>query len=312
MTNPNAVPCGIALPQIFVNEPVNLDLVNSFATAAEALGYDSLWVQERIIGGTNALEPFMLLSYVAGITNTVRLGTSVIIITTRNPILMAKQVSTLDHVSRGRLTVGLALGGRPNQYHLLDAPTEHRVGHFVESLEVMKALWTRPRVDYNGRFWKLEGEEMMPRPIQKPHPPVWFGGRHPDALIRAARYGDGWMGAGSTTTAQFREHVPIVQQALEANGKDPALFPISKRVYVAIDDDEVRAEQRLRDWFGRHYGNADLGSSVSVWGSVSRVVEGLSQVVDAGARMLMLNPAFDQMHHLETLHRDVIPQLRLP
>ncbi|MQF68918.1 LLM class flavin-dependent oxidoreductase [SAR202 cluster bacterium AD-804-J14_MRT_500m] len=312
MTNSNAVPCGIALPQIFVNEPVDMGLVETFAVRAEALGYDSLWVQERLIGGTNALEPLTLLSYVAALTNTIRIGTSVLIATTRNPVHLAKQVGTLDHISRGRLTLGLALGGRPYQYHLLDGPTHHRIGHFIESLEVMKALWIQPHVEYNGRFWNLQGEQMMPHPIQKPHPPIWFGGRHPDALKRAAQYGDGWMGAGSTTTAQFREHVPIIKQALEANGKNPDLFPISKRVYVALDNDEVRAERRLREWFERHYGSADLGSSVSVWGSEARVAEGLAEVVDAGARMLMINSVFDHMFHLETLRSSVLPKIHLP
>lgn len=309
MTNSNAVPCGIALPQIFVNEPVNMGLIETFAIKAEALGYDSLWVQERLIGGTNALEPLTLLSYVAALTNTIRIGTSVLIATTRNPIHLAKQVGTLDHISRGRLTLGIALGGRPHQYHLLDGPKDHRIGHFIESLEVMKALWMQPHAEHVGRFWNLQGEEMMPHPIQKPHPPVWFGGRNPNALRRAARYGDGWMGAGSTTTAQFREHVLILKQALEATGKDPDLFPISKRVYVALDNDEIRAERRLREWFERHYGSADLGSNVSVWGSEARIVEGLSEVVEAGAQMLMINSVFDHMYHLETLHDNVLRKI---
>ena len=153
---------------------------------------------------------------------------------------------------------------------------------------------------------------MEPKPVQKPHPPVWFGGRHPDALRRAVRIGDGWMGAGSTTAEQFEGHVEIVRQNLAASDRDPATFPISKRVYVAIDDDEARAERRLREWFAQWYGNADLGSAVSVWGDVSRCVEGLARVVNGGAQMLMLNPVFDHMEHLDAFQHEVIPQLRLP
>ena len=231
--------------------------------------------------------------------------------TTRNPVLLAKELSTLDHLSRGRLIVGLALGGRPRHYPLLGAPSDRRVRHFVESLRVMKALWEQPRARYKGHFWNLDGEAMEPKPAQKPRPPVWFGGRHPDTLRRAVRYGDGWMGAGSTTTEQFKGHVGTIREALESSCRDPSTFPISKRVYVAVDNDESRAERRLHEWFEQRYGSADLASRVSVWGSASRCVEGLVEIVDAGAQMLMLNPVFDHLEHLEALRQGVIPHLRL-
>ena len=311
MTQHHTVPCGIAIPQVFADGSIDMGLVRKHVARAESLGYHSLWVQERIIGGTPTLEPITLLSYVAAITQSIRLGTAVIIATTRNPVLLAKELGTLDQLSTGRLIVGLALGGRPDQYALLGAPSERRVRHFAESLAVMKALWEQPEASFNGQFWTLDGEAMEPGPVQKPHPPVWFGGRHPDSLRRAVRYGDGWMGAGSTTTEQFKGHVGIIRENLEASGRDPATFAISKRVYIAVDNDEARAERRLREWFGAHYGNADLASRVSVWGSVSRCIEGLAEIVEGGAEMLMLNPAFDNMEHLEKLHEEVIPQLSL-
>ena len=286
-----------------------MGLVRAYVARAETLGYHSLWVQEQIIGGPASLEPVSLLCYAAALTKTIRLGTAVVVATTRNPVLLAKELSTLDHMCNGRLIVGLALGGRPRQYPLLGAPSERRVRHFEESLQVMKALWQQKRATYSGHFWKLDGEAMEPKPVQSPHPPVWFGGRHPDSLRRAARLADGWMGAGSTTTAQFRGHVRTIRERLESLGRDPSTFPISKRVYVALDDDEARAERRLRDWFGQRYGNADMASQVSVWGSASRCVDGLAEVLDSGAGMLMLNPVFDHMEHLEALRHDVIPHL---
>ena len=312
MTEGIPIPCGIAIPQVFVNEPVDMDLVRSYVARAEVLGYHSLWVQEQIIGGPASLEPVSLLCYVSAATREIRLGTAVIIATTRNPVLLAKELSSLDQMSGGRLIVGVALGGRPRQYSLLGGPTERRALHFVESLEVMKALWTQPRATYQGQLWKLDGQAMEPKPVQKPHPPIWFGGRHADGLRRAARHGDGWIGAGSTTTAQFKDHVGVIRASLEASGRDPMSFSISKRVYVALDDDEARAERRLREWFGHRYGNADLATQVSVWGGTSRCVEGLADVVESGAQMLMLNPVFDHMEHLEALRRDIIPLLPRP
>ena len=309
MPERSGVPCGIAIPQVFPDGRVDMEMVREYARSAERLGYHSLWVQEQIIGDTPSLEPVTLLCYAAACTQSIRLGTAVIITTTRNPVLLAKEFATLDHLCNGRLIIGLALGGRRRQYPLLGAPSERRVRHFVESLQVMKALWTQPRASYQGHFWKLNGEAMEPKPLQKPHPRLWFGGRHPDSLRRAVRYGDGWVGAGSTTTEQFKGHVEIIRQGLEASGRDPMAFPISKRVYVALDSDESRAERRLREWFGQRYGSADMASSVSVWGSAGRCVEGLAEVVESGAQMLMLNPVFDHMEHLEALSEEVIPHL---
>ena len=312
MAEKRPVPCGISIPQVFTGAPTDMALVKEHAARAEEFGYHSLWVQEQILGSTPSLEPISLLCYVAAVTSRVRLGTAVVIASTRNPVHLAKAFGSLDQMSGGRLIVGLALGGRRRQYPLLGGPSERRVRHFVESLEVMKALWTEPEASYEGCFWTLDGVDMEPKPLQRPHPPIWFGGRHPDGLRRAVRHGNGWMGAGSTTLEEFAGHVPIVREALESAGKDTASFPISKRVYVAVDDDQDRAERRLREWFGPRYGSEDLGSRVSVWGSVPQCIEGLQKVVDAGAQMLMLNPVFDDMEHLEVLSSEVIPQLRLP
>jgi probable F420-dependent oxidoreductase len=306
------LPCGIAAPQAFAEGEVDLELARSFAGRAEELGYHSLWVAEQILGATPTLEPVSYLSYLAAVTSRIRLGSAVIVATTRNPVLLAKELSTLDVLSGGRLIVGTALGGRPDSYPLFGASANRRARHFVESLGVMKALWTQERASFDGTFWQLDGVAMSPRPVQKPHPPIWFGARHPDGLRRAARLADGWMGAGSTTTVQFREHVPIVLDELERQGRDPMSFEVAKRVYVAVDDDAERAEVRLQRWFGAWYGSAELGSRVSVWGSVERCVEGLMEVVDAGAGMLMLNPVFDHMEHLELLASEIIPALSAP
>ena len=310
MTDATLVPCGIAIPQVFTDGATDMGLIERYVRRAEEIGYHSLWVQEQILGSSPSLEPINLLSYVAAVTRTIPLGTAVIIITTRNPVILAKELSTLDVLCNGRLIIGLALGGRPGHYPLLSAPTERRVRHFVESLEVMEALWQEPRASYDGDFWQLDGEAMGPKPIQQPHPPIWFGGRNPDGLRRAVRRGQGWMGAGSTTTEQFKEHVGVLRESLDASGQDPGSFAISKRVYIALDDDEDRAEDRLRQWFGARYGNVDLASRVSVWGGEARCIDGLHAIVDAGAGMLLLNPVFDHMEHLEALHDRIVPQLR--
>jgi len=239
----------------------------------------------------------------------VRLGTSVIVAPLRNPIQLAKSLGSLDHMSRGRLTVGLGLGGNPNDIPPYGLSSEKRVRRFTEIIDVMKALWTQPEAHFQGEFWQLNGLKMEPKPLQKPHPPIWLGARHINALRRAVRHGDGWMGAGSSDTASFVTAVDQTKMYLEEADRDPGSFTISKRVYVAVDNDEDRAEGRLKEWFGKRYGNADMASQVSVWGSTAKVTEKLAKVTGAGAEMVLLNPAFDDMEHLDALAEEVIPNL---
>ncbi len=300
---------GLAVPQVFFDEPVDMALVRQWAMRAEELGYDSLWVQEAIVDDVPILEPVNLLSYLAAITEKVRLGTSVMVAPLRNPVQLAKSLASLDHMSGGRLTVGIGLGSRPGELAPFGISSEKRVRRFVEIIDVMKALWTEPEAQFWGQFWQLDGIQMEPKPVQKPHPPIWLGARHARALRRAVRRADGWMGAGSSSTAQFIEGVGHARMYLEEAGRDPSTFAISKRVYVTVDSDEKRAEGRLREWFGRRYKNADMAPEVAVWGSASRCADKLGEIVEAGAKLVLLNPVFDHMEQLEALTQEVVPQL---
>ena len=299
---------GIAIPQVFSDGPVDMALVRQWTTRAEELGYQSLWVQEGTLSDVPILEPLSLLSYVSAVTNKVRLGTSVMVAPLQNPVQLAKILGSLDHISGGRLIVGIGLGGRTEDYLPFGISSDKRVRRFVEIMDVLKALWTEPEAQYQGHFWQLEGTTMEPKPVQKPHPPIWLGARHPSALRRAVRHADGWTGAGASSTAQFVEGVGHLRMYLEGAGRDPASFAISKRVYVAIDNDERRAEARLREWFGQRYKNVDMASEVSVWGSTSQCANELAKIVEARAEMVMLNPVFDHMESLEALAQEVMPQ----
>ena len=173
----------------------------------------------------------------------------------------------------------------------------------------MKACWTQPEIKFAGRFWQLDGGAMEPKPFQKPHPPLWFGGSAPAALRRAVRHGDGFFGAGSQTTAQFAEQVPLVRAALEQEGRTS--FKIAKRVYLAVDEDAARARERLSAALERMYavfGAPDL-TPVTVSGPPEAVVVGLRAVVDAGAEMILLNPLFDEAEQMERLAAEVMPHL---
>lgn len=302
------IPCGIAIPQVFHNTPVNMQLIREFLHKAETLGYESLWVQEQIIGDFPILEPVSLLTYAAALTSRLRLGTSVLLTVLRNPVQLAKSLSSLDQMSQGRITVGVGIGGHTPE-STFGLSGEHRVRRFVEGLRVMKALWTEPAATVTGTFWRFQNVSMEPKPLQKPHPPVWFGAREAPALKRAVHHGDGWMGAGSSSTADFIKQVGLLRRFLDEAQRDPTTFTVSKRVYIAVDNDRDRAERRLREWFGVRYKNAEMASHMSVWGSHVECIDKLGEIVQAGAQHLMLNPVFDHMEHLELLAQEVMPHL---
>ena len=304
-------PCGIEIPQVFFDGPVDMEHIRSFVTKAETLGYDSLWLQERIIGSFCMLEPVSLLSYVAAITTKLRLGTSVILLTLRNPIQLAKSFATLDCMSGGRAVLGVGLGGGHLGSHeeVFGYSRERRVTRFTEAVQVMKLLWTERTASFHGLFWNFDNVSMEPKPIQKPHLPVWFGGHHENALKRAVKHGNGWMGAGSSSSSAFIRESAMIRRFLDETRRDPATFGVSKRVYLAVDNDKARAERRLREWFGLRYKNADLGPRVSIWGSRDECTEKIQELVRAGAQHIVFNPMFDETEHLELCAKEIMPHL---
>lgn len=306
---PGDVSCGIAIPQTLSNRSADIEYLRGFCLRAEALGYEGLWVQEQILGAVALLEPVTLLTYAAALTTKPRLGTAVLIPVVRNPVQLAKALTTLDQLSNGRLIVGVGVGGPHVPEAVFGVSSERRGKRFTEGIQVMKALWTAPRASISGEFWRFADVSMEPKPVQKPHPPLWFGAREPIALKRAARLGDGWMGAGSSSSADFIKQVGILRNCLDEERRDPDKFAVSKRVYLAIDNDRARAERRLRDWFGLRYSNAEMASRVSIWGDRHECVEKLGELVRAGARHFLLNPVFDEMEQMEMLSSEIVPRL---
>jgi alkanesulfonate monooxygenase SsuD/methylene tetrahydromethanopterin reductase-like flavin-dependent oxidoreductase (luciferase family) len=184
------------------------------------------------------------------------------------------------------------------------------VARFTEGLALMKALWTQPLVTFDGEFWQLKDAPMEPKPFQKPYPPVWIGGSAPSALRRAVRLGDGFFGAGSTTTASFADQVRVVREALAETGRPAGEFAIAKRVYIAVGDDAGRARQQINAALQRLYGRrVDAIEAAAVAGTPADCVSELRAVAAAGAELILFTPLFGQAEHAERLAAEVIPQL---
>lgn len=301
---------GVAIPQAGLTAAPEPRRIREFLARAEALGFGSAWVLEQILGTIPILEPVELLSYAAACTERLKLGTAVLLAGIRGPVHLAKSLATVDRLSGGRLIVGVGLGAASRITSATwGIGAERRAARFAEGLRLMKQLWTEPRVTFAGEFWQLEKAAMEPKPVQKPHPPLWFGAHHPNALKRAVELGAGFMGAGSVSTAGFADEVVQVRRLLAEAGRDPTRFGLGKRVYIAIDRDCERAARSLSEFFGAFYRKPELTGEVAVYGDVDTCLEGLHRIIDAGARMLLLNPVADEMEHLERFAAEVAPKL---
>src|SRR5438128_7356349 len=299
MSLKDKIELGISLPHRSP-EPIDMGELRRVATRAEALGFRDLWVTEDTLDHVMCFDPVVILTYAAAVTSKIRLGASVVVLQIPSPLMIAHQWACLDYVSNGRAILGVGIG-REHHYRQFEVSQEGRVSRFREELDVIKALWTQQEITYDGRFYRLANETMAPKPVQKPHPPIWMGVGHPNAIRRTASIADGWMGSGGSSIAQFAESVPILRAALEEKGRDPANFPISKRIFMAVDERPEVARRDLLRWFTEVYRNPPGTDASGIHGTPEQVAEQLEELVGKGANHLLLNPVCRYAETLEAL-----------
>jgi probable F420-dependent oxidoreductase len=280
--------------------PIPESVVRRVAQRSEELGFRDLWVTNNTVDEAGCFDSLTVLTYAAALTSTIGLGVSVLVLPTYHPVHVAHQVATLDQLSNGRAILGVGLG-REDEYALFGVPTERRVRRFTESVELMKALWAGPNVRYRGEIFQAENATLGTRPVQSPHPPIWVGSHHPAAMRRAARLSDGWMGAGGSSSASFGEAVPLLRAALEEVGRDPATFPISKRVFLSVHENAEVAREEVHRWFSDVYHRPALTTEGGVFGTPEQVREQLDALAAMGATHLLLNPVARYAEQVEAL-----------
>ncbi len=304
----------IAIPQLDT-DGFDAAGLRAYLARAEELGFEGGWGLEQIIGSSPLLAPLQLLAYCAACTNRLRLGVAVLVTSLHDPLQLASSVTAVDRLSNGRLDLGVAAGGGSRKFAAFGVDRATHVSYFTEGLQLMKAAWSdEPRVRFHGRFRDVDDLPIQPKRVQRPHPPIWFGGRAPKALARAVRHGDAFLGAGSSTTADFATAVTTLRHELAEQGRDPAGFTIGKRVYLMVDDDPERARERVLAGLRSIYGKMGGLDAVAVAGTPDDVTRGLAEVIAAGAQTLLLNPVgpdVGQNHEqMERLAAEVIPRLR--
>jgi probable F420-dependent oxidoreductase len=295
------------MPQRFPDGAFDPQAFRAFLTRAEALGFESAWTQEQVLGRFPQLAPTEAMTFAAACTDRIRLGCSVYVTPLHNPVHLAKSLSTLDQLSGGRLEIGIGAGGKLRPFAAFGVDSASYIARFNEGLALMKACWTESPITFEGRFWQLNGLEMEPKPLQKPYPPLWFGGGHPNSLRRAVRFGSGFFGAGSSTTSQFREQVHNLRVILAEEKRDASYFPIAKRVYIHIDEDAERAGRIVFDNLAQIYAHigADF-TAVAVSGSPEACIEGVREVIDAGAEWVLFTPLQDEAAQMERVAAEVV------
>ncbi len=241
---------GLGIPQL-ANGPD----FRGFIRRAEQLGFESVLVGDHIIlpsQGTRqypytadgsfsraADDPFLetmtLLGYLAACSETIKLGSTVIILPYRNPVVQAKMFASLDVLSDGRMICGVGVGWLEKEFDTLGAPYSERGPMSDEFLQIFKALWTQPEPEFYGRYYQLEGITFYPKPVQKPHIPIWVGGHTRAALRRTAKYGDCWH--TTRQTPEFvADHIPYLKQQTELAGRDPNSVSVSLKRSLHFTD----------------------------------------------------------------------------
>ncbi len=259
--------------------------VAAVARRAEELGYGSLWTFQRVVVPADedygpqyrsVLDPVVALGFAAAVTGEVRLGTAVVNAPFLPPAILAKQLATLDVLARGRLDVGLGLGWAPHEFAAVGAQWERRGARLTEYVACLRALWADDPVSFSGELYSVPPSRMLPKPVQRPAPPILLGGSAEAALRRAGRIADGWISASRQDLAALGATVGTIRTAAEEAGRDPAAVRIVVRGVVQLGDD-------VHD---------DDGARRVLTGSAEQVRDDLGRLGEAGATEVFLDLNF--------------------
>ncbi|MDQ6649488.1 MAG: TIGR03619 family F420-dependent LLM class oxidoreductase [Actinomycetota bacterium] len=214
-----------------------------FAQRAEALGYDSLWTFQRLLNPVDAElapayhsvhDPLVALGYVAAVTERVRLGVAIVNLPFYAPIVLAKQLTTLDILSAGRLDVGVGLGWAPQEFAATNVPIERRGKRAEEYVACLQAIWAADPVEFEGEFYRVPRSGVLPKPVQRPHPPLLFGGGAERALQRVGRLGAGWISASRADLTRIDQDIAVIKKSAEEAGRDADALRFITRGVVRV------------------------------------------------------------------------------
>jgi probable F420-dependent oxidoreductase len=229
--------------------------VTRLAKAIESIGYDQLDMFDHVLMGYPTekrgapmyppqmpiMEALMTLSYVAAVTTTIGIGTEVLVLPQRQPVLVAKQISTLDTLSGGRVRLGVGVGWQASEYDALEEDFHNRGARMDEAIHILRAYWGDERIDFQGEFYTSTAMAMEPKPPQRQALPIWIGGTAPQALKRIGELADGWLATAITKPETAARMLATIHKHAEDAGRDPASIGLQMMLDVPPTDDSGRS-----------------------------------------------------------------------
>lgn len=286
---------------------VSPHFVSEMARKIEEAGLHSFWANDRI--AYDNLEPVTAIMAAAAVTRRIKIGTSILLVALRHPVLMAKTLATVDFLSEGRLILGVGLGNRKNDYDAVGVPFEKRGTRTAEEIQLIKKVWRDKQVTHQGRFYHASNLTIGPGPIQSPHPPVWIGGSAEAVLRRVARLGDGYL-CGTSALQRFPELWEKICAYTAETGRDPAKIEKAGLTFIAIDDDKRRAVAACEAYLQRYYGKVSVDVEAQmVVGPGAACAERIATILKQGINTLILGLIIPDLRQIDLLSEKILPGL---
>lgn len=289
------------------------DALLKFIDDCERWEIDSVWVSDRIAAPRATLDPVVFMAFLASRMRNMKFGASALVLPTRNPVVLAKQLATLDYLCKGRLLLVVGIGGDDSRdFDAVGVRKEERGKRGDEAITLMKKLWSEEKVHFDGQFYSVRDLTLLPRPYQKGGPPLWVGGRSKAAFRRAGRLADGWL-ASSVTPGEVAAGIEAIRAHAAEAGREipddhygvlvPFRFAPNAEEALEIAGSSIR---RRQDIFPTDY---------AALGAPEQVRQRLKEYVAAGATKFVMRPYGPRETHVEQikmLAKEVIPQLQTP
>ena len=324
---------GLRIPSFALGpQTATLDAMGRYLRRAEDLGFDCAVSIDHLLLAPPAyactwLEPLALLSALAGVTRTMKLGTMVLVLPLRNPVYFAKEWATLDLLSSGRTILGIGVGWHEEEFALMGVPYKERGPRMNEAIEVVKALWAGDRVTYEGKFYRFQDLTIDPKPAQTPHPPIWIGGGTQPSeqvyaqtvtnidpvLRRIAKYADTWVPHSSATPEMVKGDWAKVQRFAREVGRDPRKIGRVYSNFIWVLKKGEKPESAIPRFSVYSGMDLEYWRTYYLLGTAEELAERISariEALDGGVDTIVLNPLDWSTEQLELIAGEVLPRVK--
>lgn len=287
-----------------------------YGVKCEELGYDSIWVWDHMLLGVEPNFPIIdsltVLTAIAARTTRIKLGTGILVLPLRNPVALAKQLSSMDQLSKGRMVMGMASGWYKREFDAMGIPFEKRGKIMDENLEILNRLFIEEKVDGEYMFHKISAAVMYPKPYQKPRMPILIGGYVDKVLQRAATVGDGWL-TYFYRPEDFKKSWAKMRNFAEEGGKDPDTLLNASQLPIMVGDSKAAVQDEMMDWLNKEWdfpAYSDCTRESAIMGNVDECVAQLQEQIDAGVQKIIFVPYKYRPDQVEVIAKEIIPRLK--